>query len=158
VTSSKQTSPLVEEQAPFQNTQKSGKNNKNFWEELVYSYFHLIRHGCHTKRRLQQFFFATGTFLANCYVTTIGGYTERPTDSRLIRHESHRKWCIETILILLLVFTAAGTCLPSRCLATRGIHVRRHREWWEGFMKYAFEICSGAMIYITSFIKFGSGI
>jgi hypothetical protein len=27
-----------------------------------------------------------------------------------------------------------------------------------GFMKYAVEIVSGAMIYITSFIKFGSGI
>jgi hypothetical protein len=29
---------------------------------------------------------------------------------------------------------------------------------WEGFMKYAVEMFSGAMIYIPSFIKIGSGI
>jgi hypothetical protein len=31
-------------------------------------------------------------------------------------------------------------------------------DWWEGFMKYAFELGSGAVIYIPSFIKIGSGI
>jgi hypothetical protein len=34
----------------------------------------------------------------------------------------------------------------------------RHTGRWEGFMKYAVEIGSGVMIYIPSFIKFGSGI
>jgi hypothetical protein len=34
----------------------------------------------------------------------------------------------------------------------------RHTDWLEGFMKYATEMSSGAMIYITSFIKIGSGI
>jgi hypothetical protein len=29
---------------------------------------------------------------------------------------------------------------------------------WVGFMKYAVEMGSGAMIYIPSFIKIGSGI
>jgi hypothetical protein len=31
-------------------------------------------------------------------------------------------------------------------------------DYWEGFMKYAVEMGSGAMIYIRSFIKIGSGI
>jgi hypothetical protein len=31
-------------------------------------------------------------------------------------------------------------------------------DWWQGFMKYAVEMGSGAMIYIPSFIKFGSGV
>jgi hypothetical protein len=31
-------------------------------------------------------------------------------------------------------------------------------DWWEGFMKYAVEIASGAMLYIPSFIKTASGI
>jgi hypothetical protein len=31
-------------------------------------------------------------------------------------------------------------------------------DWWEEFMKYAVEMGSGAMIYILSFIKIGSGI
>jgi hypothetical protein len=37
-----------------------------------------------------------------------------------------------------------------------GIHIQTNR--WEGFMKYAVEMGSGAMIYIPSFIKIGSGI
>jgi hypothetical protein len=42
--------------------------------------------------------------------------------------------------------------LPSN---ERGIQIQTHRE---GFMKYAVEMGSGAMIYILSFIKIGSGI
>jgi hypothetical protein len=38
----------------------------------------------------------------------------------------------------------------------RGIHIQTHRG--EGFIKYAVEMGSGAMIYIQSFIKIGSGI
>jgi hypothetical protein len=34
----------------------------------------------------------------------------------------------------------------------------RHTDWWEGFMKYDVEMDSGAMIYIPSFIKTGTGI
>jgi hypothetical protein len=34
----------------------------------------------------------------------------------------------------------------------------RYTDWWEGFMKYAIEMDSGAMIYILNFIKIGSGI
>jgi hypothetical protein len=34
----------------------------------------------------------------------------------------------------------------------------RHTDWWEGFMKYAVEIGSGALIYIQIFIKTGSSI
>jgi hypothetical protein len=32
----------------------------------------------------------------------------------------------------------------------------RGTDGWEGFMKYAVEMDSGAMIYIPTFIKFGS--
>jgi hypothetical protein len=35
----------------------------------------------HRKRRLQQFFVAAGTSLPSCYVATIKGYTDRPTDT-----------------------------------------------------------------------------
>jgi hypothetical protein len=64
------------------------------------------------------------------------------------------------ILLLLSVFVAAGTCLPSRYLATIGGYTYRHTDKWEGFMKYAVEMGSGAMIYtyIPSFIKTGSAI
>jgi hypothetical protein len=34
----------------------------------------------------------------------------------------------------------------------------RHIDWREGFMKYAFEMCSDAIIFIPSFIKIGSGV
>jgi hypothetical protein len=32
------------------------------------------------------------------------------------------------------------------------------RDWWESFMKYAYETGSGATIYIQSFTHIGSGI
>jgi uncharacterized RmlC-like cupin family protein len=40
----------------------------------------------------------------------------------------------------------------------RYTYTYRHTDWWEGIMEYAAEMSSGAMIYIPSFIKTGSGI
>jgi hypothetical protein len=39
-----------------------------------------------------------------------------------------------------------------------GKYTYRHKDWCEGFMKYAFEMGSDAEIYIPSFIKIDSGI
>jgi hypothetical protein len=87
----------------FSGPQASCHNDKKFREELIV-YFPLLRDGQPRKRRLQQFFVAAGMSLANCYLATIG-YTDRPTNA---------------ILLLLRVFIAAGTSLPSRCLTTKG--------------------------------------
>jgi hypothetical protein len=40
----------------------------------------------------------------------------------------------------------------------REVYTYRHTDSWEGFMKYAVEIDSGAIKYIQSFRKTGSGI
>jgi hypothetical protein len=62
-----------------------------------------------------------------------------------------------TILLLLHVFIAAVMFLPSGSLAaTVDTHIDTDR--WDGFMKYATEMGLGAMIYVPSFIKIGSGI
>jgi hypothetical protein len=46
----------------------------------------------------------------------------------LIKTWSTLKMTRPAILLLLRVFVATGTCLPSRCLATIGrIHIRTHR-------------------------------
>jgi hypothetical protein len=69
-----------------------------------------------------------GTSLASCYLATVGGYTSahRPTYSHLKRYGPHIKIMRSTILSLLLLFVAAGTCLPSRCLALNGgIHLTK---------------------------------
>jgi hypothetical protein len=60
--------------------------NEKFWEGVI-SYFSLIRHGPHRKRRLQQFFVAAGTSLISCYPVTIGVYTDSP----FLRHGPHRE-------------------------------------------------------------------
>jgi hypothetical protein len=49
-------------------------------------------------------------------------------------------------------------CLPSCYLATTGGYTDRPTDWWDGFMKYAIEMDSVAMIYIAGFVKTGSGI
>jgi hypothetical protein len=56
------------------------------------------------------------------------------------------------------VFVTAVNFSPNRCVATIGGYTYRHIDQWEGFMKYAVEMGSDAMIYIPSIIKTGSGI
>jgi hypothetical protein len=80
------------------------------------------------KRRLQQFFFAAGTSLPSCYVATIKGHKDTPSDSPLTRHEPQRKWRIQQFFYFCVLFVVAGTCLPRRWLATLGwTHIERHR-------------------------------
>jgi hypothetical protein len=74
-------------------------------------------------------------------------------------------------ILLLRVFVSAGTFLRRRCLATKGgmqfyrticvtaigIHLQTHRLMG-GIYEVAVESGSGAMAYMPSFIKIGSGI
>jgi hypothetical protein len=39
-----------------------------------------------------------------------------------------------------------------------GGYIYGHTDCWQGLMKYATQIGSGAMTYVTSVIKIGSGI
>jgi hypothetical protein len=126
---------------------------KKFWEELI-AYFPLIQHGTQRKRGLQQFFVAGGTPLQICHLSTRKGYTDKPNDPPLIIHGPHKNDASNNSSIV-----AEGTRLPSRCLATKGgIHfteplpsndrrIHRHTDWWEGFIMYAVEVGSGAMIH-----------
>jgi hypothetical protein len=75
----------------------------------------LILHAPHRKRCLQQLFVAAGSSLPNCDLATTWCYTDRHTRP--------------TIILLLRVFVAAQTCLPSFCLTTIGeIHIQTHRH------------------------------
>jgi hypothetical protein len=76
----------------------------------------------------------------------------------LINHHVTQKTTRSAILISLCAFVTAVTFLSGRCLATIGwINIQTHSDWWEGFMKYAVETGSEAMIHIPSFIKIVSG-
>jgi hypothetical protein len=90
----------------------------------------LIRHGPHWKRRVQQFF---------CFCVCIhyrGNVSTKPLSS------NDRG-----------IFTE-----PSRYLATIVGYTYRHTDWWEGFFNKAVEMSSGAVTYVPSFIKIGSGV
>jgi hypothetical protein len=60
--------------------------------------------------------------------------------------------------IVACVFVATVMFLRSRCLEKVKGYSYRHIDRWEGFAKYAVEMGPGAMIYIPSFVKIGSGI
>jgi hypothetical protein len=62
------------------------------------------------------------------------------------------------VSIVAFVFVAALTFLLSRCLATIQGYTFRNTDFSEGFMKYAVDVGSGAMIYIPNFIKTDSDI
>jgi hypothetical protein len=61
-----------------------------------------------------------------------------------------------TILLYLGIFIAMGTCLLNCCLAMiEEGYTYGHTDSWEGFMKYAIEMGSGAMTCISNFINIG---
>jgi hypothetical protein len=75
----------------------------------------------------------------------------------LIRHSQHRKR-VQQFLYYCVCILLCYKYLPSRCLATIEGYTHRNTDWREGFIKYAIEMGSNAMVYIQSFIKIGSGI
>jgi hypothetical protein len=87
--------------------------------------------------------------------TIISGKNKSPTflsyDKDHIEDEA-------SIISPVVAYVAAVTFLPSLCLTTLGEYTYRHIDSLEEFMKYAVKMASRAMIYISSFIKIGSGI
>jgi hypothetical protein len=80
--------------------------NKSFWEGL-FTYFPLIRHGLHRKRRLQQFFNCGLCIrcLSNVFTEQLPSkYRETHTDTKL--WEGFPKYIIEMDL-------GTMTCVPS---------------------------------------------
>jgi hypothetical protein len=75
-----------------------------------------------------------------------------------IRCGPYKKYAFNNFSIVACVIVAEVTFLPSISLQTIGRYTYRHRDSWDGFMKYAVEMGSGGMIYVPSFIKIGSGI
>jgi prolipoprotein diacylglyceryltransferase len=64
-------------------------SKKKLWQQLV-AYFSLIRHKMHRKRHLKQILITTIRCLLSRCLAMTGGYTDRPTDSPLIRHRTNR--------------------------------------------------------------------
>jgi hypothetical protein len=68
-------------------------------------------------------------------------------------HGPHRKRRVQFFYCCVCIRCRGNSfteLLPSNDL---GGYTYRHTDWWEGFMKYTFEMGSGAMIYIPSFIR-----
>jgi hypothetical protein len=77
------------------------------------------------------------------------GYTNKCTNSPLIPHEPHRKQRVHQFFYYCMFIHCLSNTftepLPSNY---RDMH--RHTDWYEGFMKYAVEMDSGAMIHQVS--------
>jgi hypothetical protein len=153
-------------------TEGGGRCNTNFnsfvfvWHVMLqvvlgrtYRLFSFMRHGLHRKRRLRQFFVAAGTLLRSYHLATIGGYTEKHTDSPLIIHGPHRKWRSQQFFHCCSHLAKKGDKQFTEPLPSNDkTDTQKHTDWWVGFMEYAIKIGSGVMIHIPSFIKIGSGI
>jgi hypothetical protein len=88
--------------------------------------------------------------LPNRCLATIGGYTDRPTGSPLIRHGLHRKRHVQLFFYYCVCICSGDKFLPSRCLATckhrlvggingvrlsyglrcHDIHTKFHKHWF----------------------------
>jgi hypothetical protein len=82
------------------------KINKKLLEELI-TYFALIRHGLHRKRRLEQFFVGRGSHLPRRYSNVKGMH--RPTDSGLrcrpYRNDAPSSYFVLCVRFLRNIFT-----------------------------------------------------
>jgi hypothetical protein len=81
-----------------------------------------------------------------------GGVTQT-LKTPLIQHKLHRKRCVRHSSNVACIFITTGTFIPSHCLAMI------YTQTWEGFMKYAIEMVSDAMIlwfWVT--LKWGFGL
>jgi hypothetical protein len=100
------------------------------------------------------FLFFYSSCLPNRCLAMIEGYTERRTGSHFIRHGQHWKRRVQQFPYCCVCIRCPGDVftkpLPSN------IHILT--DWWKAFIKYAVEVDSGAMIYISSFVKICSGI
>jgi hypothetical protein len=112
--------------------------------------FLLIRHGPHRKRPLTILRRRENLFTEPLLSNDKGMHREDPqiiflydTD-RIENDASNSSYIVDCICCRGNVFSEP---LPSSS----------RLYWWKGFMKYAVEMGSGAMIYIPSFIKIGSG-
>jgi hypothetical protein len=100
-------------------------------EEFSYkliAYFPFIRHGPHRKRCLHQFLVTAGMCLqSRCLAPNI-----QTCQQSLLLYDMDRKENeASTILLLLRVFVATRTFLPTRCLATiEAIYM--HIDWLGG--------------------------
>jgi hypothetical protein len=128
---------------------------KKFWEELI-AYFPTLPTILHCRR--------------NVFIKQRRIHRQIQWLS-FDRAQTAQKMKRPTVLLLLRVLVALGTCLPSRCLVPKiGIHLtkqlpsndhgnsHRHTDWSEEFLQYAAETGSGVMIYIPSFMRTGWGI
>jgi hypothetical protein len=73
-------------------------------------------------------------------------------------HGQHRKRRVQQFLYCCVCIRCRCNPFTSRCIATIEGYTYWLTDWWDGFTKYAFEIGSGAMIYIPSLIKIRHGV
>jgi hypothetical protein len=71
-------------------------------------------------------------------------------NSSLIEHGPHIKRCAKQFFYCCMCIRCRGNILPSRCLTRIWGYTYRHKDLWEGFMKYAVELGSDAKLYIPS--------
>jgi hypothetical protein len=76
--------------------------------------------GPHRILCLEQLFVAAGTCVPSCYLAEIGEYKDRPTDSVLIRHGSHRKWRFQQFLYCYICIRWSGNVFTEPLPATIG--------------------------------------
>jgi hypothetical protein len=78
------------------------------------------------------------------------------SSTTFLLYDTDRMWkdVCNNYFIVACIFLVALSSLRSRCLSTVIVYTYRHTGWWEGFMKYAVQMSSGAMIYVhTKFYK-----
>jgi hypothetical protein len=143
---------LAEDSVAFHGcSSKYVKHSTSYWSTIV-----CFPNFLFTDDRIIQCCIAN-TIYWNSYTVNKKFWAELIDCVPLIRHGPLRKRRLQPFFYWCLCIRCHGNVfalpLPSK---DRGIQIQTH--WWEGFMKYAVEMGSGAAISIPIFIKFRWGI
>jgi hypothetical protein len=75
----------------------------------------------------------------------------------LIRHGPHRKRRVSQFFYCCVYIRCCGNVFTEPLPSNDMGYIYRHTDWWEGLMKHAVKMASGAMIYLPTPIKISSG-
>jgi hypothetical protein len=133
------------------NTCYGKRVEKKFWEELI-AYFpwyykgHIANDASNNSSVVACVFVTAVTFLPSSCLATIGGDTDIPTDSLWYDTDRIRNDAFNNCSVVLYI-RCSGNVFFELFPSNDGRDTIKDTDWWEGFMKYAVEMGSGAMIY-----------
>jgi hypothetical protein len=106
--------------------------------------------------QLSLLIYKTGLHMMSYFLQEVMGRTNRLLSLKW--HGPNRKLCVQQFFYCYVCTSCRGKVFIETLSGNYKRYTHRNTDHWEGFMKYAVEMGSGAVIYIPSVTKIDSAI